>query len=143
MSKSCKPEDIALKSLFLGPQSENAIWLKSSIDELFTRWFEWRQGRFVEDGRAISPQDQASPEFKKSRKKMTSVLGELSARFEEEVPKYSPRYIGHMFSEVALPAMLGHVAALLHNPNIISGESARVGVVIEDEAISSLCEMIG
>ena len=143
MSKSCKPEDIALKSLFLGPQSENAIWLKASIDELFTRWFEWRQGRFVEDGRAISPQDQASPEFKKSRKQMTSVLGELSARFEEEVPKYSPRYIGHMFSEVALPAMLGHVAALLHNPNIISGESARVGVVIEDEAISSLCEMIG
>jgi glutamate/tyrosine decarboxylase-like PLP-dependent enzyme len=143
MEKKCKPEDIGLKSFFLGPQSENAIWFQSSVSQLLVRWFEWRQGRQVEDGRAISPKDQASPEFQKQRKITTDILADLSKRFEEEVPKYSPRYAGHMFSEVALPAMLGHIAALLHNPNTISGESARVGVQIENEAIEELLKMIG
>jgi glutamate/tyrosine decarboxylase-like PLP-dependent enzyme len=143
MNKTCKPEEIALKSFFLGPQSENAVWMQSIISELLVEWFEWRQSRFVEDGRAISPMDQALPEFKNNRKQMSDRLTELTKRFEKEVPKYSPRYAGHMFSEVALPAMLGHILGLLHNPNIISGESARVGVEIENEAIDALIEMIG
>ena len=143
MTKTCKPEDIALKSLFLGPQSENALWMQSSVTDLLVRWFDWRQARHVEDGRAISGHDQATMEFKKQRKMTSEVLNELSMRFEGEVPKYSPRYAGHMFSEVALPAMLGHIAALLHNPNIISRESARVGVQVEDEAIAELLKMVG
>jgi glutamate/tyrosine decarboxylase-like PLP-dependent enzyme len=143
MSKSCDPEEVALKSFFLGPQSENAIWLQSSLSDLLVRWFEWRQGRNMEDGRAISATDQASAAFKKQRKHMADVLDDLAARFEGEVPRYSPRYAGHMCSEVALPAMLGHVAALLHNPNIISGESARIGVLVEDEAIEALLRMVG
>ncbi len=139
----CKPEDIALKSFFLGPQSENAIWFQSCVDQLLRRWFEWRQNKFIEDGRAISSKDQASAAFKACRSDIDQALALLSTRLEDEVPKYSPRYVGHMFSEVSLPAMLGHIAALLHNPNIISGESARVGVQIEDEAIADLAKMVG
>jgi glutamate/tyrosine decarboxylase-like PLP-dependent enzyme len=139
----CKPDEIALKSFFLGPQSENAIWMQSSINELLVRWFEWRQGRFVEDGRAISAKDQVTSEFKASRNFMSEVIAELTTRFEAEIPKYSPRYAGHMFSEIAIPALMGHLIALLHNPNLMSGESARVGFHVENEAIDALIKMVG
>jgi glutamate/tyrosine decarboxylase-like PLP-dependent enzyme len=70
-------------------------------------------------------------------------LTSLLSRFEEEVPKFSPRYAGHMLSEISLPALLGHLAALLHNPNNVSRESSKVGVVIERSAIGALAKMIG
>ena len=95
MSDTCDPEDVALKSFFLGPQSENAIWLQSSISDLMVRWFEWRQGRYAEDGNAISAKDHASATFKQHRQQMTDTLHELATRFEGEIPKYSPRYAGH------------------------------------------------
>jgi len=135
--------DVALKSLFLGPQSENAVWLQSAVNDLLVRWFEWRQSRYVEDGRAISLTDTSSISFKEQRVQAKNMLAELSSRLEEEIPKYSPRYMGHMFSEISMPALLGHLAALIHNSNIISCESARIAVKIEDEAISELLKMIG
>ncbi len=48
-----------------------------------------------------------------------------------------------MFSETALPALFGHIVALLHNPNNISGESSRIGVLLEDEAVACLAAMAG
>ena len=60
-----------------------------------------------------------------------------------EIPKYTPRYIGHMVSETSVPALLGHFATLLHNPNNTSRDVARVSGAIEDEAISMLAEMVG
>lgn len=143
MTEQCKATDVSLKSYFLGPQSENATWFQAAVNDLLIRWFDWRQSRYVEDGRAISPKDQASSGFKDRRKQVAGALNELSTRFEAEIPKYSPRYAGHMFSEIAMPALLGHLAALLHNPNIISGESARIAVHVEDEAIADLAKMVG
>ena len=139
----CDPKEIALKSLFLGPQAENGVWVKPLVGDLFESWFTWRKSRFPEDGAAISAEDMQSPEFQARRKSFETGLHELISRFEGEVPKFSPRYVGHMFSEISLPALLGHVVALLHNPNNISGESSRVGVAIEDEALQSLQRMLG
>jgi glutamate/tyrosine decarboxylase-like PLP-dependent enzyme len=139
----CDPRDVGLKSFFLGPQSENALWVLDLVHELLTRWFAWRRRLHPGDGEAISRSDQETREFLKRRRDFAATLGELAHRFEDEVPKFSPRYIGHMFSEISLPALLGHVTALLHNPNIISGESARVGVTVEDQAIHALARMLG
>lgn len=143
MSKICPPEEAALKSFFLGPQSENADWVRHEILSVLDHWFQWRQDLFPEDGKAISRNDQKSPEFKRRRAKTQEVLQTLCHRFEEEIPQFSPRYIGHMYSEISLPALLGHFAALLHNPNNISTEAAKVGAVIENEAIGELATMIG
>jgi len=132
-----------LKSFFLGPQAENAEWLRFLTNGMLERWFEWRKGVFPVDGRAISLADQESVEFRTRRSRFEEHLWSLMRRFEGEIPKFSPRYIGHMFSETSLPALLGHFVALLHNPNNISGESSRVGVEIESEAIAALRAMIG
>ncbi len=48
-----------------------------------------------------------------------------------------------MISDISLPAILGHVTMLFHNPNITSKEVAKVAHRIEKEAVSELAKMIG
>jgi glutamate/tyrosine decarboxylase-like PLP-dependent enzyme len=141
--KNCDPKEIALKSFFLGPQAENASWVLEILEEVFDRWVKWRKSLFSEDGCAISSSDQNNFEFKKRKENFKKTMFELVTRFESEVPKFSPRYIGHMFSEISLPALFGHIVTLLHNPNNISGESSRIGIKIELEAIQFLLSMLG
>lgn len=143
MIKNCPPHEAALKSFFLGPQSENADWVRHEMLSVLDHWFQWRQDLFTEDGRSISRDDQKSSEFQSRRAHTHDILHMLCRRFEAEIPQYSPRYIGHMYSEISLPALLGHFVALLHNPNNISTEAARVGAVIENEAIADLAKMVG
>lgn len=142
-NRICDDKDVALKSFFLGPQAENGDWVKVVVAGVFERWFDWRRSLYPGDGNAISDRDQSSAGFLERRSRFEAVLDDLVIRFEKEVPKFSPRYVGHMFSEISLPALFGHIITLLHNPNNISGESSRVGVKIEEEAVSSLLSMIG
>ncbi len=143
MSRHCDPNEVALKSFFLGPQAENGQWVQTEVFLAFNSWFEWRRQQFPEDGQAISFADQTTPEFMQAQKKFADLFHGLIERYKGEMPKYSPRYIGHMFSEVSLPALLGHLITLMHNPNNISGESSLVGVEIENEAIAELNKMFG
>lgn len=143
IEKKCSPQDISLKTFFLGPQAENHEWVLQAVQYLFEQWFHWRQGYFPDDGNAISLRDRQQPEFVAKQKELMNHLKVLIRRFEDEVPKFTPRYVGHMLSELSLPALLGHILTLLHNPNNISGESSRVGIQIEKEAIEDLCAMVG
>ncbi len=142
MSK-CDDKDIALKSFFLGPQAENSQWLTESVHSILTRWFLWRKELYPQDGKVISSDDQKSKRFIANQKNLDRYLHELVSRLEDEVPQFSPRYIGHMFSEISLPALLGHIITLLHNPNSISSESARISIYLEKEAIQMLMAMVG
>lgn len=139
----CDPSEIAVKSYFLGPAAENEGWVKDRIAEILDSWMAWRRTLNEEDGRVISIADQKTPEFQKSQQQTSQIMKELSKRFESEIPKFSPRYVGHMFSEISLPALLGHIITLLHNPNNISAEGSLVGTQIEKEGIQLLCQMIG
>ena len=141
--RPCHPTEVALKSYFLGPQSENAQWLLSCVQETLSSWFDWRRNSFHQDGSAIGGSDLENREFKARQEKMKKLLAELTVRFEKELPKFSPRYVGHMFSETSLPALLGHILTLLHNPNIIAREAATVGADLENEAVEALARMIG
>lgn len=141
--RPCHPTEIALKSYFLGPQSENSEWLRARVEETLNNWYSWRRNAFRQDGSAIGGSDLENAEFKARQDRMRSLLSELTVRFEAELPKYSPRYVGHMFSETSLPALLGHILTLLHNPNIIARESATVATDLENEAIDALSQMIG
>ncbi len=143
MSKTSLAEELALKSFFLGPMAENAPWVKSQIDEIFSHWFDWRKHQFPFDGKCITTQNKKNPEFIHYRNNLSKELLSLLKKLEGEIPIFSPRYIGHMVSEISLPALLGHLAALLRNPNNISGEVSRVGIKLEREAIEFLVKMIG
>lgn len=141
--QKCYPLEVSMKSLFLGPKAENGHWLMQQFIVLLNDWFLWRKKQNPEDGSAVSHIDQNLKEFVQRQKNVSVHAKYLSELFENEIPQFSPRYIGHMFSEVNLPAMLGHFVSFLHNPNIISHESAKVGIKIENEAVSYLNQMIG
>jgi glutamate/tyrosine decarboxylase-like PLP-dependent enzyme len=136
-------EDVALKSFFLGPRCENGPWLEAEVERVLREWFAWRTALFPEDGEAISAENLASPEFLERRQRFARELDGLVERLKSELPKHSPRYVGHMVSELSLPALLGHFAAVLHNPNLVSAEVAPVAEALEREAIGFLLEMMG
>jgi glutamate/tyrosine decarboxylase-like PLP-dependent enzyme len=140
---TCPPEEVAVKSFFLGPQSENRAWLKNMFGETLEHWFRWRLEKYNTDGVAISEINQKLPAFQQQQKKVEHHLNDLIRLLENELPTYSPRYIGHMLSEVSMPALLGHITALLQNPNNICQESSRVGRKLETESIADLLTMVG
>jgi glutamate/tyrosine decarboxylase-like PLP-dependent enzyme len=141
--KQCDPAEVQLKSFFMGPQGENSAWFQESFREVFERWIHWRSELYPDDGTVITSTNQRSDGFLARRKVFSETITELLDRFEREVPKFSPRYLGHMFSDISLPALIGHFVALIHNPNNISGESSVVGTKIERESVQFLAEMIG
>lgn len=128
---------------FLGPRSENEAWVRTRLRSVLDNWFDWRRQMFADDPAVITADDRAVPAFVARHGLIGERLAELVEKLRGEAPIYSPRYIGHMASDVALPALLGHFAALLHNPNILSREASKVGTVIEIEAIGMLAAMIG
>ncbi|MBI5941184.1 MAG: decarboxylase [Caulobacterales bacterium] len=136
-------EPACFSPYFLGPKSENEAWVRTGLQSVLDDWFDWRKALFADDPVAISGEVQSAPGFLEQRDLMAQRLAELVEQLRGEAPIYSPRYIGHMASELALPALLGHFAALLHNPNILSKEASKVGTVIETEAIGMLAGMIG
>lgn len=142
-SDSCRPSEVAVKSFFLGPKAENSEWLLKCIEQLFADWFTWRREQGGLDGAVISANDKNLNSFLEQNKHTEELLFSLSQRFEKEIPKFLPRYIGHMFSEISMPALLGHILTLMHNPNNISPESSKVGVEIEGEAIDLLKSHMG
>ncbi len=139
--KPCSSQDISLKSYFLGPQAESSIFLTNTLINLLSEYNDWRRSLFPEDGVAISNADQKNSDFLKNQNELGHLVKKLSTEFRKEIPHFSPRYMGHMFSETSLPGLLGHIAALLHNPNNISKESSTVGLKIEDEAIQALSKI--
>lgn len=131
------------KAYFPGPKSENESWVRSEFQAIVDDWFDWRRNTCPNDPPAISTVERLQPDFLAERERTGQALADLMALLRRETPTYSPRYAGHMVSELSLPALFGHFTALLHNPNNTSREVSKVGTVIEAEAIAMLAGMIG
>lgn len=140
---SCSPDEIAVKSIFLGPQAENSIWLREQTLKILDRWFDWRKSLSKGDPPLISPLDRQTAEYRSLQKEMEEEIEHVLGTFENEIPSFHPRYIGHMMSEISLPALMGHLITLLHNPNNISTATSVAGSRIEQEALSIIAKAIG
>lgn len=136
------PAEIAA-AYFPGPRSENEAWVRSEFQSVLDDWFGWRKALFAADPGVASPADRRSAVTLRARELVSQRLAELCDALTAETPTYTPRYVGHMKAELSLPALLGWLAAMLHNPNITSNEAGRVGVAIEREAIGMLAAMLG
>ncbi len=137
------PIETSLKTFFLGPKSENEGLVNELIQKIFGDWYAWRKAFHPEDGNAITDADKNLPEYHAQIESFKAHLSDIITRFNREIPNFSPRYIGHMVADISLPALMGHIITLLHNPNNITGEASRVGIKIEDEAIADLASMLG
>jgi glutamate/tyrosine decarboxylase-like PLP-dependent enzyme len=68
-----------------------------------------------------------------------TLLGELKS----DIPFYSPRYVGHMTADAAMPAMVGYLATMLYNPNNVSWEASPITTLLELEVGRQLAKMFG
>jgi len=133
-------EDCHKPALFIGPKGEQAqifagLW-QHLLDVTMTR----RQTRFASDPE-WSPQ--GVPGNLLDAPAMRDALESLLALLSNEIPTFSPRYLGHMVSDVSVPALLGHMAMLFENANLASREAAIVASSLETEAINLLAAMVG
>ena len=127
-----------LESFFLGPRGENADFFQQIWGELLQRILRHRHDTFARDGELTIPPPN-SVEFKA----MEAEIANFFSILQKEVPTFSNRYLGHMISDVSIPALIGNVSVLFCNPNLASKEVATAGIMFELQAINELAGMVG
>ena len=126
--------------LFIGPKGEHAQRFADLWQHLLAITMRRRQQRFADDPEWAPAQALANNE---KLPDLQDALESLLALLSKEIPTFSPRYLGHMVSDVSVPALLGHMAMLFENANLASREAAIVASALETEAINLLASMVG
>lgn len=137
-------DKIDLNSLFLGPKSENEKFFKDMLTFLINDHIGWRKYFHPED----KPLGNQSPEELKAREitldRVRESLLELAANLQtSSVPWFSPRYLGHMATDIMMPALLGYMLTLLYNPNNCAYEASPATTPMEIEIGKQLAVMMG
>ena len=137
------PESLDLGSIFLGPKGENAEVFERLLLEAFRDHVFWRRNFHPEDGFLIRETEKRSPSYEHSISVLSQELLGLLAELKAGVPFFSPRYIGHMASDLTMASLIGYFAAMLYNPNNVAAESSPVTTRMELEVAEQLAQMIG
>ncbi|MEG2108401.1 MAG: pyridoxal-dependent decarboxylase [Clostridium sp.] len=136
--------DMDLKSMFLGAKSENADVFSYNLLKMFNDHAQWRKDFHPEDNDIITKDHMSEDFYINSRNKMEEALDELSAKLRKNMmPWHSPRYIGHMNSEILMPAVLGYFAGMLYNGNNVAYEGAPATSALEEEVGNDFCTLMG
>ena len=135
MNKAVGPQQ-----LFIGPQAEQRESLSRFLQQLLQLVAERREQRFPEDPQWGIGSDSVAAEADSA---ICLALERLLGLLRREIPTFSPRYLGHMVSDISIPALLGHLAMLFENANLASREAALVASQLETEAINLLADMVG
>jgi len=135
--------DPALYPCFLGPYGENDHLLESLVVEFLRDHVYWRRNVHPEDPPAIPTSARLTPGYQAFEARLRRELHGLSAALKRSVPFHSPRYLGHMVSDLALPGLTAHWLALPYNPNNVSEDAAPVTIDLELRAGLQLARMLG
>ena len=82
--------------------------------------------------------------FEETLDRTSEVLLELSDKLKaSSVPWHSPRYLGHMNSDILMSATLAYMTTILYNPNNTAGEASPATTVLELEAGVEMARMMG
>lgn len=134
---------VDLGSIFLGPKGENAGVFEELLLEAVRDHVFWRRNFHPEDGFVVRETEKHAPAYERSistlRQELLGLLGELKAG----VPFFSPRYIGHMSSDLTMASLVGYFATMLYNPNNVAAEGSPVTSRMELEVAEQLARMIG
>lgn len=128
---------------FLGPYGENDELLERLVVEFLRDHVFWRRNFHPEDPPAIPTRARFDPAHHAFESRMRRELHTLSAALKRSVPFHSPRYIGHMASDLLLPGLIAQIITLPYNPNNVVEDAAPVTVELELEAGLMLARMLG
>ncbi|MBS0192820.1 MAG: pyridoxal-dependent decarboxylase [Proteobacteria bacterium] len=135
--------DPALYPCFLGPYGENDGLLERLVVEFLRDHVYWRRNVHPEDPPAIPTQAVLRPDYQRFEAQLRRELHALSAALKRSVPFHSPRYLGHMVSDLALPGLVAQIMALPYNPNNVSEDAAPVTIDLEIRVGLQLARMLG
>jgi glutamate/tyrosine decarboxylase-like PLP-dependent enzyme len=134
---------LQLGSVFLGPKAENADVFERLLLEAFRDHVFWRRNFHPEDGFLVEELEKHRPEYERSISVLRQELLELLAELKGGVPSFSPRYTGHMSSDLTMAGLIGYFATMLYNPNNVAAEASPVTSRMELEVASQLAGMVG
>lgn len=132
-----------LDACFLGPYGENDALLEKLVVEFLRDHVYWRRNFHPEDPPAIPTDAAFDPGYRAFEARLRRELHALSAQLKKSVPFHSPRYIGHMASDLLLPGIAAQILTLPYNPNNVSEDAAPVTVDMEVEVGLQLARMVG
>ncbi|TXH77615.1 MAG: pyridoxal-dependent decarboxylase, partial [Lysobacteraceae bacterium] len=135
--------DPALYPYFLGPYAENDDLLESLVVGFLRDHVYWRRNLHPEDTPAIPTGANRRPDYIAFESRLRRELHLLSASLKRSVPFHSPRYIGHMVSDLLIPGLAAQMLALPYNPNNVSADAAPVTIDLELKAGLQLAAMLG
>ena len=140
---TAEPRDHTLDACFLGPYGENDALLEKMMVEFLRDHVYWRRNFHPEDPPAIGTGATHHPDYLAFEARMRRELHQLSAALKKSVPFHSPRYIGHMASDLLLPGLAAQMLTLPYNPNNVSEDAAPVTVDMEVQVGLQLARMLG
>ena len=135
--------DHTLDACFLGPYGENDTLLEKLLVEFLRDHVYWRRNFHPEDPPAIATTASQHPDYLAFESRMRRELHQLSAALKKSVPFHSPRYLGHMASDLLLPGLAAQMLTLPYNPNNVSEDAAPVTVELEVQVGLQLARMLG
>lgn len=133
----------AIQPCFLGPYGENDALLEKLVVEFLRDHVYWRRNFHPEDPPAIPTGAAGEPAFRELEARMRRELHALSASLKRSVPFHSPRYIGHMVSDLLLPGLAAQFLTLPYNPNNVSIDAAPVTIDLELKVGLQLARLFG
>jgi glutamate/tyrosine decarboxylase-like PLP-dependent enzyme len=132
-----------LDACFLGPYGENDGLLEKLVVEFLRDHVYWRRNFHPEDPPPIPTGAATLPGYRDFEARMRRELHQLSAALKKSVPFHSPRYLGHMVSDLLLPGLVAQILTLPYNPNNVSDDAAPVTVDMEVQVGLQLARMLG
>lgn len=131
------------KAWFLGPKAENETSFEHLLLESLRDYCYWRRNFHPEDMPYVSVKDRLDPGFQEYTANLHQHLFEMLSHLKRSTPSFSPRYLGHMMTDLLMPGLLGTFSAMLYNQNNITEEAATITLQFEEEAMSLLAQMLG
>lgn len=131
------------KALFLGPQAENIDKVKDELCRVLDSHAGWRRAFHHEDSYVVTADDRASDSYREFFEEIRDAVHEITQKLQGGVPFFSPRYIGHMNADLLIPAVIAYFAAMLYNPNNVTGESSPVTTELEIICGIQLAGLVG
>jgi glutamate/tyrosine decarboxylase-like PLP-dependent enzyme len=132
-----------LHPLFVGAYAENAQILEEMIVEFLRDHLYWRRNFHPEDVPPIPTSAQYREDYVAFLGALKREMFRLSADLKRSVPFFSPRYVGHMASDLLLPGVIAKIITTLYNPNNVSQEASPATLEKELEVGMQLARMVG
>lgn len=132
-----------LHPLFVGAYAENAQILEEMIVEFLRDHLYWRRNFHPEDVPPIPTSAQYREDYIAFIGALKREMFRLSADLKHSVPFFSPRYVGHMASDLLLPGVIAKIITTLYNPNNVSQEASPATLEKELEVGMQLAAMVG